>query len=528
MGIFSCKKNDDIGVSPYPAGSKPLIRFLNMDPYPLTAYTGETVTFFVDGLQGKDTSTYKFFINQERADVISVVDSAVTVRVPATASGGAGSVLIDGKNFFGPTIQIDGKVSLVQKFGTGTGLTPYALKTIYSIDTTTDNNYIVYGDFTDFNSKATVAKPIGGIAKIDKQGGLISTFSTIGINSGVINTMVYTGSSYIVGGEFSVFDSTDKVSNMTKIGVDGHIIKQTVEVVNTDPTNRPEDDSAIVPLFNGGVTGGRSGGVKNIFKDNAGGYVAIGNFALFDSFYYYRSTVSQFIQVFTNINQFVRVDENGSLDQSYNIDPLTGLTYKGVNGFINGALQLPNGKIIIAGSFTTFNDAPVGGIAMLTDNGTQDVTFNAGGAGADGEVTKVTYNATTHKLLLTGTFKKYNGVDAPGGVLINENGSIDNTFHLGVVGGGVVTYAGQLSSGKIMISGTFTTYDGIYKQGMVFVNPDGSFAYGYNNMGSFSGAIYKMLEVKDPEGNPSVIIVGSFTMVDNQSVGNIAQLTILP
>ena len=73
------------------------------------------------------------------------------------------------------------------------------------------------------------------------------------------------------------------------------------------------------------------------------------------------------------------------------VDPSFNLGGYGANGALNDLAVQPDGKIIIAGTFTKYNgNATVpNSIARLKADGTLDPTFNPGGPGADSVVIKV-------------------------------------------------------------------------------------------------------------------------------------------
>ncbi|MGF7232968.1 DUF5008 domain-containing protein [Arachidicoccus sp.] len=520
FGMYSCKKSDGLASDPYNKKVQPLIKFLDEDPSPVSGVAGAKVTFYIDGLQGKDTSSFQVFINQERAAIVSLQDTALMVIIPQTASSGAISILIDGQNYFGPIFQVDGYVRIDPTFSVGTGINSGGA--IYDIYQNSDNTFFLTGSFNNYNGQATTTQPINDIVKISNAGAYInSTKAGTGIVGGDIASMVYVSGQNCLGGSYNYYYNLSNINNITRISNTGQLDTVSVNLINLDLDNHPEDDTAYLPSFNGGV----NGVVNHLYYDGTG-IVAIGSFYQYLDYYYLRSTKAGYVQDRYNVTQFVRMTTDGTLDSSYNINPATGLGYSATNGYINSSIQLSNGKIIIAGSFTSFNGAHAGHIAMLDDDGQMDATFNAGQAGADDMVSKVTYNPNTHKIMLIGSFKNYNGVPAAGVVMLNEDGSIDNTFHIGSFVGGSAGFAIELSNGKVLVTGNFIGYNGVYRQGMLFLNPDGSMAEGYNNMGSFVGQVEKAYESPTAFGTFGVILVGSFSLVDNQSVNGIVKLEV--
>jgi hypothetical protein len=77
-----------------------------------------------------------------------------------------------------------------------------------------------------------------------------------------------------------------------------------------------------------------------------------------------------------------------------------------------------------------------------------------------------------------------------------------------------------------MVSGSFTKYNNIIRPGFLILNPDGSLAAGYNNMGLFRGTINGFVELPSSGGMPAVMLVGNFDRFDNKEVGNIVKFRI--
>ncbi|RYF47368.1 MAG: hypothetical protein EOO39_48410, partial [Cytophagaceae bacterium] len=79
--------------------------------------------------------------------------------------------------------------------------------------------------------------------------------------------------------------------------------------------------------------------------------------------------------------------------------------------------------------------------------------------------------------------------------MINSNGQVDPVFNFRSIEGGIPNFAGQLNNGKLLVTGSFTMYDGIVRPGMLILNSDGSLAAGYNNLGLFRGVVNDFVEL---------------------------------
>ena len=125
------------------------------------------------------------------------------------------------------------------------------------------------------------------------------------------------------------------------------------------------------------------------------------------------------------------------------------------NGVVNAALVQADGKVVIAGNFTTVRGQPRARIARLLADGTLDYTYNPG---ADRAVTCLALQADG-KLLIGGDFIYVGGQLHPSLVRLTSSGSVDSTFK-GVADGGVKSIA-IASDGRVVIGGGFFKLDGV-------------------------------------------------------------------
>jgi uncharacterized delta-60 repeat protein len=101
------------------------------------------------------------------------------------------------------------------------------------------------------------------------------------------------------------------------------------------------------------------------------------------------------------------------------------------------ALVQPDGRIVLAGQFTSYQGTPARGLVRLHADGTIDNTFNTGGGAQWTQTTETStfFPSVDHiasqadgKFLLSGTFEAFNGTPAPGLASISPNGSVDTSF----------------------------------------------------------------------------------------------------
>ncbi|MGJ7031188.1 DUF5008 domain-containing protein [Niabella hirudinis] len=535
----ACKKDTVKATEVYPPSPLPLVKFLSDKPSPASGAAGIVTTFNVKGLDGKK-GQFKFFINKMEAEVVAVREDAIDVKVPENASSGGSSILIDNEYYFGPAFIVTGKVSIDPDFNTGAYRANAPINGIFS-RRGNDNSLVIYGEFTDYKSAATTNDAVSRIAVINGNG----DFSTgeerfkmgkLGLDGPVTAVAETPDGKYLVAGSFSRCDTINNLNGLAIFtGRNGALERTSVDVINQDPDNRPNDSKALVPIFNAGLQsfgGGFTTVISNLFYKEIDGrytYTAIGNFNRYSNVLYERSTKYSYQYQYVMTNQLVRMKHAGEFDSSFNYDPILKKGYETGNGYIYDAIRLPDESFIVVGGFTTFNKKRVNYITRIDAvTGLVDESFNAGQAGADGAIGKIVYNEVTGKIMLTGGFKNYNGQPANGVVMINEDGSVDTSFKLKEIDGTGISYAGQLRDGRIIISGGFSKYDGIVREGMAILNPDGTLAAGCNAMGMFRGRISAILERPSVNGSKVLFIVGDFERFDNKEVGNIVKIRIAP
>ncbi|HSH67264.1 MAG TPA: delta-60 repeat domain-containing protein, partial [Bacteroidia bacterium] len=152
----------------------------------------------------------------------------------------------------------------------------------------------------------------------------------------------------------------------------------------------------------------------------------------------------------TMANGIVRLAANGSIDNSF-------VTGTGFDGMVTSALLQTDGKIIVAGQFTSYNGTPVNKILRLKKNGSIDNTFSLNGL-ANKAPQKMTLQADGKIVLAYSTIEE---VDLK---RLNTDGSIDGSYSAIIPitdPDGVDTYFPTTralltqSDGKILVGGSY-------------------------------------------------------------------------
>lgn len=214
----------------------------------------------------------------------------------------------------------------------------------------------------------------------------------------------------------------------------------------------------------------------------------------------------------TSRNGIARINADGSLDTNFN--PGTG-----VDDQITSVAFQADGKVVIAGYFTSYNGTNRSGIARVNTNGTLDLTFNPG-TGLDFAVDSVMVQ-TDGKILLGGGFTTYNGTSRRGVARVNSDGSLDTTFNPGATSvDNLVRIAMAQPDGKVIIGGDFTTFNGVSRNGIARLNTNGTLDTSFNPGAGANGSVYSL--ALQPNGK--IIVAGNFTSITGIPRSNIARL----
>jgi uncharacterized delta-60 repeat protein len=199
-----------------------------------------------------------------------------------------------------------------------------------------------------------------------------------------------------------------------------------------------------------------------------------------------------------SFNRIVRLNSNGSIDNTFNIG----------SGFNDGVAIVTiqhDGKIIVGGVFPSYNGTPANGIIRLNSNGTVDNSFNSG-TGFNNTVWEI-YLQSDNKILVGGSFTQYNGNSYNRVIRLNPDGSVDNSFTIGSGFNGVVYTFSELSGGTIMVVGAFTSYSGVTNNRIVRLNSNGTINNTFNSGSGFDDDVYSIV-VDDSE---KIVVVGGFS-----------------
>lgn len=152
--------------------------------------------------------------------------------------------------------------------------------------------------------------------------------------------------------------------------------------------------------------------------------------------------------------RLVRLNLNGSLDTSFSVGT-------GFNNRVNAIVTLADGKMIVGGNFTTYRGETVNYLVKLNVDGTRDTSFNTG----TGFTSNVLCLKLQHdgKILVGGSFTTFNGVSVVRLARLNTDGTLDTAFNtnIGTGANGDVRAITIRAFGGIIVGGNFTTFNGV-------------------------------------------------------------------
>jgi uncharacterized delta-60 repeat protein len=240
---------------------------------------------------------------------------------------------------------------------------------------------------------------------------------------------------------------------------------------------------------------GANSHIENVILQADGKIIIVGNFTEY-------AGVSR--------NRIARLNADGSLDATFNPGA-------GANDIINRAVIQPDGKIIIGGNFTTYNNANVYRFTRLNSDGSLDATFT-NTLGTNGVVYALAVQADG-KILVGGNFTQFNTSFRNNIVRVNADGSRDTSFNIGIGANNVVRNFAVQSDDKIYVLGFFDKFNDQQKSGLVRLNSNGSIDDSFIGSGVGGAASAAVIQ---PDGK--IIIGGSFANYENELINDVIRI----
>jgi uncharacterized delta-60 repeat protein len=255
--------------------------------------------------------------------------------------------------------------------------------------------------------------------------------------------------------------------------------------------------------MNAAINPGSGGGSNVYFGPNLNSFFALTSAIQSDN----KILLASYGSTFKGQSTFgvLRLDTNYTLDTSFNVG--TGNTTQDIY-----TLHVQSdGKILVGGNITTWNGNTVYRLIRLNTNGSIDTSFNVG-TGFDNAVSQVKTQADG-KIIVRGSFTTFNGASVNRVIRLNSNGSIDSGFTVPI---NPQYYGFDIdTNGKIVVVYQHN-WDSI---GIMRLNTDGTQDTSFTTVTSSNGPATNVICLSDN----SVIVTGDFTQFQNQSVTRIAK-----
>jgi len=446
-----------------------------------------------------------------------------------------------------------------------------------------DGKIVVAGIFQSYNNV-----DIFGLVRLNTDGSIDNTFfggSTGFSFGGTYSMYLYPDGSMLVGGQFSEFNGIDLQEHFN-IGGQMHLLKLTsggtlysgftgtsnfaliskidiqsdgkILVHNNQSIRRYNENGTLDSSFrslSSNVTGFRlleDDSIylfpKLIYDDIPVKYVAKldpdGN--IIDSFFKvtktsalhqsggevnHLATINDKVLLFGSFSMYdtqsgmtnlIRINRDRTLDFVYPSFTSTG------NPEIGKMLVTSDNKLLIIGSFTKYNEVSRNGIVRINYDGSIDDTFNIGDGFdifSNSDYPRDIGVQVDGKYVVVGDFLEYSGVTCNGIIRLNPNGTIDNTFNSGGTGFTISSsfYPQAVkiqADGKIVVGGNFKKYNNADVNALIRLNSDGSIDSSFNSSPTgFTGQhTVQAIEIQ-PDGK--ILLGGAFNFFGNYNGNNV-------
>lgn len=221
----------------------------------------------------------------------------------------------------------------------------------------------------------------------------------------------------------------------------------------------------------------------------------------------------------TGRNNIARLLASGLVDASFNAT---------VNGQISAMVLQPNGQIVIGGKFTTVGNATRNRVARLNTDGSLDATFDPNvGGGLTPEVTSLVLQSD-QKIVVGGGFTtvQSNGASAATTrnriARFNADGSLDAAFNPNA--NGLVLSLAVQTDGKILVGGGFTSLQPTGATEAIVRNRIARLNTDGSVDTSFTATSNNSVNAIAILANGRILIGGTFTSVSGVTVNRLARL----
>lgn len=423
----------------------------------------------------------------------------------------------NGNSNYAKLVRLNADGSIDSTFSIGTGFDD----TIEAIEIQPDGKIIVGGSFLNYNGISQKR-----IVRLNTNGSVDASFlSRTGFNNGVVQVIKMTATGILVGGSFSdkyynsvvnrlvLLNTNGTLNSNFDIGAgpssatiyalcessDSFFVGGSFSVFDEFKQGKLAKISTIGELDSGYLTAGVGfdKAVEKIIPLTDGSFIAFGSFTQFNG---------------KPINRIAKLTTNGALDVTFNSNQT------GFDSTVKEVLVQPDGKLIVAGNFTKYNDIAIKRMVRLNLDGTIDSSFNVGEG-----FNYMVYGLALQpdgKILAAGSFTKYKGVTVNKVIRLLPNGDLDSSFNIGTNPDATPNLLVLQVNGKILVGGDFSAFNGVVTNKLIRLNSNGSVDSSFSVGSGFVGSIYTITLQSDGK----ILVGGSLSKYNGQTIGKCIRL----
>jgi uncharacterized delta-60 repeat protein len=433
------------------------------------------------GVTGINSSVFALALQGDGRVILGGVFSSVG----GVARGGVARLLADG--------------ALDSSFDPGTG----ANGDVVALAVQADGRVLLGGNFTSIDGSAR-----NRLARLNTNGALEVGFNPVGANELVLALAVQPDGRVLLGGDFTSFNAATR-NRIARLNANGGL----------DSGFNPSDPN---------------GQVVALAVQADGRVLLGGNF----------SSVGGVAR-----NCIARINASGSLDSTF-VPGSGGTGISGSNPEVFALALQSDGRVLLGGGFDSFNGIAHPGIVRLETDGTLDAGFNT--PSLNGESVQV-INVQADGRILLGTGGKIIRINADGSAdsthnppmiranalalqtdnkvvvgerfagriwRLNADGTPDPSFNASAQADNQVTTIAIQANGRILLGGQFNFINGIARNRIARLNPDGTLDPDLDPSTGFDGEISTFALQTDGR----ILVVGDFNEINGITRGGAARL----
>jgi len=372
-------------------------------------------------------------------------------------------------NLTGETLSL---TTVTGKLETGTGFT----NNVLGITVQGDGKLLVGGGFDQYNGESVCS-----LVRLHPNGKIDESFEN-NLNGGVYVSVVESSGTILAAGSFSQYCGSIPVGNIIRLNSDG-TINNTFSVSST----------------------GFNGLVRAMVKQPDGKILVGGEFTTYSA---------------TTVNYFTRLESDGTLDTDFNTDSGSGFT-----GQIFTIVLQDDGKILVGGEFTQYNDGTLANyIIRLDSDGTIDSTFSlTNQLNAGGYVYSIALRPDG-KIWVGGHFTAFGSTQVDKLLRLNSNGTLDTGWEYGEYFNSWIYTIAIQPDAKILVGGNFTDYDGTTANKILRLTEDGNIDSGWDSGTGFTNNVINNVFNIALQDDGKIFVGGSFDTYSGVTAGGIIKL----